>query len=161
VPFGVGLRLSGQAAEELMRGDALAKLRAWLDESGLYVFTINGFPYGPFHGLRVKEGVYLPDWLDDERLAYTDRLAEILSSLLPDIPGLRGSISTVPGAFKPRVGGPREAAAIADRMLRHAAALVRLEDRTGKRIALALEPEPFCQLETVDESVAFFERYIF
>ena len=26
-----------------------------LEADGLYVFTFNGFPYGPFHGARVKE----------------------------------------------------------------------------------------------------------
>ena len=57
--------------------------RALLAEQGLYVFTINGFPYGAFHGSPVKEHVYLPDWLEDERLVYTDRLAELLAALLP------------------------------------------------------------------------------
>jgi len=70
-PFGVGLRLSARAATELGHGRELASFRALLDEKGLYVFTINGFPYGAFHGTRVKEAVYLPDWLDDARVAYT------------------------------------------------------------------------------------------
>jgi hypothetical protein len=39
--------------------------------------------------------------------------------------------------------------------------LARLFDRTGKSIALALEPEPFCQLETIAESVSFFEEHLF
>src|SRR5947207_13998549 len=74
-PFGVGLRLSGAAAATLAAPVELAAFRAFLDESGLYVFTINGFPYGPFHGTPVKEQVYRPDWLEDARLAYTDELA--------------------------------------------------------------------------------------
>ncbi len=41
-------------------------------------------------------------------------------------------------------------------MVRHVAHLVQLQARTGKHIALALEPEPCCFLETIDESVAFF-----
>jgi sugar phosphate isomerase/epimerase len=158
-PFGVGLRLSSRAAEELSRPGAVAELRAWLDVAGLYVFTINGFPYGSFHRTRVKEQVYRPDWLEDERLAYTNRLAEILAELLPD--GVEGSVSTVPGAFKPRVGSVADEEAIGDRILRHAAELVRLEDRTGKRVALALEPEPFCHVATIDQSVAFFEDRLF
>ena len=32
--------------------------------NGLYVFTINGFPYGAFHGARVKEDGLPPDWLE-------------------------------------------------------------------------------------------------
>ena len=92
-----------EAAETLARPEVLAEFREFLDANGLYVFTINGFPYGAFHGRRVKEDVYLPDWLDDARLAYTDRLAGLLAELLPSEPGLEGSVSTVPGAFKARV----------------------------------------------------------
>ena len=44
--------------------------------SGLYVFTINGFPYGAFSGGPLKERVYRPDWLEDDRLAYSDQLAD-------------------------------------------------------------------------------------
>ena len=39
--------------------------------------------------------------------------------------------------------------------------LVELKRRTGRHIALALEPEPCCYLETVDETVEFFNRYLF
>jgi sugar phosphate isomerase/epimerase len=160
-PFGVGLRLSAQAAAALDTPAELETFRDLLGRHGLYVFTINGFPYGPFHGTRVKEEVYLPDWLDDERLRYTDRLARLLGRLLPADGSVEGSISTVPGAFKPRVPTEAEAAAIAERLLRHVATLHRLEGETGRRLALALEPEPCCQLETIDETVAFFERHLF
>ena len=160
-PFGVGLRLSARAAAELDTPGALAELRAFLAEAGLYVFTINGFPHGTFHGTAVKEQVYLPDWLDDARLAYSDTLARLLATLLPDEPGLTGSVSTVPGAFKPRVRGGAEATAMAERLVRHAATLHRLHETTGKTIVLALEPEPFCHLETIAETVAFFENQLF
>jgi hypothetical protein len=106
----------------------------------------------------VKEAVYQPDWLEPERLAYTDRLADILAALLPE--GLEGTISTVPGAFAPRVGGERDAGRMAKAMLAHAAHLVRLRAATGRRVALALEPEPCCYLETIDETVAFFQQHL-
>ncbi len=48
--FGVGLRLSARAARELGSGNALAEFRGFLARNNLYVFTINGFPYGSFHG---------------------------------------------------------------------------------------------------------------
>lgn len=67
--FGVGLRISGEAARGLREPDALAELQGFLQAHDLYVFTINGFPYGPFHGTPVKEAVYLPDWTEDARLA--------------------------------------------------------------------------------------------
>ena len=43
----------------------------FLDDEGLYVAIINGFPYGPFHGTPVKASVYAPDWRDPARVAYT------------------------------------------------------------------------------------------
>ncbi len=157
--FGVGLRLSARAARELGSGNALAEFRGFLARNNLYVFTINGFPYGTFHGTRVKEEVYLPDWRDEERLRYTDELAQLLMQLLPE--GVEGSISTVPGAFKPAMRGGAEVEKIADNMLRHVAKLVEIKRRNGRRIALAIEPEPHCFLETIDESVRFFRQHLF
>ena len=158
-PFGVGLRLSAESARTLATPEALDELRAFLSAHDLYVFTINGFPYGPFHGRPVKEQVYLPDWLDPERLAYTDQLADILAALLPE--GVEGTISTVPGAFAPRVHGEADRARMAQALLDHVAHLVRLRVTTGRRVALALEPEPCCFLETIAQAVDFFERYLF
>lgn len=156
-PMGVGLRLSAMAARDLDRPDAMADFQAFLAEGGFYVFTINGFPYGTFHGQRVKEEVYAPDWSTPERLGYTDRLAEQLAQLLPD--GMVGSVSTVPGTFK--AWAPGRVETIADNLIRHAASLFKLRERTGQTIALALEPEPCCLLETIAESVAFFEARLF
>src|SRR5687768_8575551 len=72
-PFGIGLRLSARAAENLENPQTLSAFQKFLDEQNFYVFTINGFPYGVFHKERVKEEVYLPDWMDEERLRYTNR----------------------------------------------------------------------------------------
>jgi sugar phosphate isomerase/epimerase len=160
-PFGVGLRLSAGAADELAKPGEKEAFLDFLKRQGLYVFTINGFPYGTFHGTRVKEDVYRPDWLEPPRLAYTDRLAGLLADLLPEEPGLEGSVSTVPGAFKARVAGETEAGRMADLMIRHVVTLSRLFEKTGKVISLALEPEPWCHLETVDGTLAFFERHLF
>jgi sugar phosphate isomerase/epimerase len=158
-PLGLGLRLSAVAAQALSRPAAFEDLRAFLARYDLYVFTINAFPYGPFHGTRVKEDVYQPDWLTTERLIYSDQSAEILAGLLPD--GMIGSVSTVPGTFKAvaakRPDAPR---AMADMMARHVATLVKVQQRTGREIVLALEPEPCCFLETIDEAIAFFRDHL-
>jgi len=156
-PFGVGLRLGHMAAEALRDPAALGRLKRFLAEGNYYVFTINGFPYGAFHGRRVKEDAYRPDWSEAERLAYTDHLADLLAELLP--PGEDGSLSTVPCTFKPWVEG--KLAAITENLLRHVAHLAALHRRTGKAIALAIEPEPYCYLETIEETVAFFEQHLF
>jgi sugar phosphate isomerase/epimerase len=163
--FGIGLRLSARAAESLAQPAALAEFKAFLAKQGLYVFTLNGFPYGTFHGTRVKEAVYLPDWRSPERLRYTRLLAELLAELLPDAPAggpaVTGSLSTVPGAFKPALGGAEDVARMVEHLLQQVAHLVALRARTGRVVALALEPEPHCFLETVDEVVGFFGAWLY
>ena len=158
-PLGLGLRLSAIAAQALSRPAALDELRALLARHGFYVFTINAFPYGPFHGTRVKEDVYQPDWLAPERLSYSDQAAAILAALLPD--GMVGSVSSVPGTFKAVAAARPDAPRLmADAMARHAANLVALQRRTGREIVLALEPEPCCFLETIEETLAFFQDHL-
>ncbi len=159
--MGVGLRLSAIAAETLGEVAELDAMRDFLAQENLYVFTINAFPYGPFHGQRVKQQVYAPDWRKPERLAYTNRIAALLASLLPsEQPELIGSVSTVPGAFL-ETPCPDAHQLIAEALLQHAAVLAAMEDRTGRCIALALEPEPMCLLETTAEAVGFFENFLF
>jgi sugar phosphate isomerase/epimerase len=158
-PFGVGLRLSHAAAQQLTAADELEALRAWLDEHGLYVFTLNGFPYGAFHGARVKERVYEPDWRTPARVEYTAHLAAALCELLPE--DVSGSISTVPGAWKAAVATREDLPRMAEHVLQSTAELVKTWLRTGREIALALEPEPGCVLETVDEAVEFFGEHLF
>ena len=156
-PFGIGLRLSGVESRELLQGDRLEQFRAFLNEEGLYVFTLNGFPYGPFHNQRVKEHVHAPDWRDKERVAYTLRLIEILSALLP--PGLEGGISTSPLSYKAWVDADDEAtwSLLIDHLVRVAAALVRVRRERGQLIHLDIEPEPDGLLGSCGELADFYE----
>lgn len=157
--FGVGLRLSAEATETLREPEQLAAFRDFLRLHDLYVFTINGFPYGHFHGQPVKEDVYLPNWMQPERLTYTDALATLLETLLPD--GVHGTISTVPGAYAPLVASEEDVDRMVVQLARHAGHLYGIRERSGKEISLALEPEPCCYLETVAQTVRFFERHLF
>jgi hypothetical protein len=158
-PFGVGLRLAAAAADSLDNAEELLRFKSELEADGLYCFTLNGFPYGAFHATRVKERVYLPDWQAPERLRYTTVLARVLGELLPL--GVKGSISTVPGCFKPNVNGPDSERVMANAMIDVVATLVDIARRQGRHIALALEPEPECFLETTDDALKFFEKYLF
>ena len=159
--FGVGLRLSAAAAATLAEPARLAGFRRFLDENDFYVFTLNGFPYGAFHGVRVKESVYAPDWRDPARLAYTDQLADLLAQLLPEQWSGPATVSTVPGAYKAALGGADDVEVIRQHLIRHVAHLVELERRTGHWIQLLLEPEPCCMLETVDETTRLFEEQLY
>lgn len=160
VPFGIGLRLSASAAESLIAPETLSEFKAWLGKNNCYVFTINGFPYGDFHGTRVKERVYFPDWKTRERLDYTLMLAELLAKLLPESVTY-GSISTVPIGFRKHIQIEEHHQLIVENILSVVEHLILLENKTGKRVVLALEPEPCCYLETINETIHFFNKYLF
>ena len=160
-PLGVGLRLAASASESLRSPANLERLSDLLGDD-FYVFTLNGFPYGTFHGQTVKDGAYRPDWSEPERLDYTNALASQLAALLPD--GLAGTVSTVPGSYKPwleQADGDDRRHRIAHHLVSHVAHLVQIARETGKRIMLTLEPEPCCMLETVAETVDYFEGTLF
>ncbi len=161
-PLGVGLRLSAAAAETLRDGAIFADFEKFLKDGDYYIFTLNGFPYGNFHGSRVKEGAYKPDWTQQSRLDYTNTMADHLARWLPV--GMEGSVSTVPGTFKPWAqgdDGDEVVAKITENLIRHVAHLVKLREETGKLINLALEPEPFCLIETIEETVHLFEDHLY
>lgn len=153
-PFGIGLRLSNQASLELSDRERLTEFRHWLDANHGYVFTINGFPYGQFHGTRVKEQVYVPDWQSGERLEYTNRLFTLLAELLP--PGGEGSVSTLPGSFKPFITDPSQVGTIKRNLIECARHIESLSEAKGLDLHLGLEPEPFGYLETTPETIDFF-----
>ncbi len=156
--FGVGLRLSGQACYSLAQPENLEWFQDFLSTNNFYVFTLNGFPYGAFHGTRVKEDVYLPDWRDPERSHYSKQLSQVLARLLPD--GCNGSISTVPVAFKATVKDSTELKVMTRAIVDVVADLVRLKRDSDKHITLALEPEPCCFLETIAETVDYFNQHL-
>ncbi len=159
-PFGVGLRLSGEESKEILEGDTLERFKAWLSEHGLYVFTMNGFPHGPFHGEPVKAEVHAPDWRTEERVAYTLRLADALAELLPE--GVTGGISTSPLSYKAWVDESDEGVwrHLTENVVRVAEHLAKLHDERGVRIHLDLEPEPDGLLENMAELTAFFEPWL-
>jgi hypothetical protein len=155
-PFGVGLRLSQEAAEELSDTGRLLEFQRWLGKNQCYVFTINGFPFGRFHGARAKEFAYAPDWTSPERLAYTNLLFDLLSQLAP--PGVEASVSTLPGSFKGFALHGEDLRKIRDNIWHCIEHIARLSYQTGRRMHLGLEPEPMCLLESSGETIHFFER---
>ena len=157
--FAIGLRLSDAASRELERPEELAGFRRWLEDNGCYVFTINGFPYGRFHGSRVKEQVYRPDWSTPERLDYTRRLLTILSGLLDLAPaGCEGSVSTLPGSFKAFGLDAEQQRAILKNLWECVDHMDALSAATGSVLHLGLEPEPLGLFETTAETVEFFKQ---
>ncbi|MDA1162330.1 MAG: metabolite traffic protein EboE [Planctomycetota bacterium] len=153
-----GLWLARPVATELLQTPAaLDRFAGWLSEVGLTCYTLNTFPFGDFHDARVKENVYLPDWTRDDRVDYTLDSAQILAKLLPD-DSTEGSLSTVPLGFKPFDYPETFADECAGRLIALAQSLHRLTEETGRMIRLAIEPEPFCIIETTAETIQFFSR---
>jgi len=156
----IGLWLPATALAELPDRDAVRRFRDRLERLGLATVTLNGFPYGDFHGEVVKLAVYEPDWTRPERFAYTRRLAEVLVDLLPD-GTTDASISTLPIGWRPKFtaegcgSSVGLAAARLEALARH---LADLEERTGVRIHVDLEPEPGCVLDRSGDVVELFDR---
>ncbi|MFE2726167.1 metabolite traffic protein EboE [Kitasatospora sp. NPDC059327] len=150
--LGIGLWLARDATQTLVTDPAaLPRLRSELDRRGLEVVTFNGFPYRGFGAEVVKYRVYQPDWTRPERLAHTTDLAGLLAALLPD-DVTEGSVSTLPIAW--RTPADPAAAQLARTALRRLAArLDDLEERTGKSLRIALEPEPGCVIETTADAI--------
>jgi hypothetical protein len=158
--FGVCLRLSASSAATLSASAAERdKLKKFLADNNMYIYTVNAFPYGAFKGTVVKEQVYEPDWRSEERTRYTINVADVLADV--GAPGMALSIQSAPLGFKPRVTGDDVVKSYTDHVLRVVAHLIALQARTGRTVQLALEPEPYCFLETTDETIDYFTKHLY
>jgi len=103
--------------------------------------------------------VYAPDWRSSDRLEYTLAAARLLADTLPD--GVTGSISTVPGSYGAWIRESGGEDVMLKNLVRCVHGLRLLEEETGKRIHLGLEPEPDGFLETTPQCVAYWTDHVF
>jgi len=158
-PFGVSLRLSHESADTLTQSaEERQKLKQFLADNDLYLYTVNAFPYGPFKNRVIKLDVYEPDWASRQRTDYTKKVADILAEVCS--PDVNPSIQSPPLGYKGNVTGDNVVQAFAANVREVAAHLHRLHEKTGRIVTLALEPEPSCFLETTAETVAFFTEVL-
>src|SRR5215471_18622000 len=138
-PFGISLRLAAASAERLVNDKGERdKLKKFLADNNMYLYTVNAFPYGPFKNTIVKEQVYEPDWRSEERTQYTINVAEILADVVPE--SISPSIQSAPLGFKPNVTSKAVVDSYTEHVMRVASHLIKLEERTGRVVTLALEP---------------------
>jgi hypothetical protein len=158
--FGVSLRLSASSAQTLS-GDPgeRERLKDFLKQHDMYLYTVNAFPYGPFKNRIVKKDVYEPDWSTNEREIYTQQVADILADVAA--PHVQPSIQSPPLGFKPKVTGPEYVNEFTRHVINTVAHLVKLEKKTGRTVTLCLEPEPACFLETTEEAVDYFTNHLY
>jgi hypothetical protein len=162
----LGLWLSRPALSELERA-GLAPLTEALQNAGICVGSLNGFPYGDFHAEVVKRRVYHPDLGSDARREYLLGLARVLAAIMPsDL--AEGTISTLPVGHRAEApdavaadgGWPAQAERAALQLCGLCQDLARLRDQTGRSIRICLEPEPGCWLESTHDAIAFFTQQL-
>lgn len=162
IRMGIGLRLSNEASLDLIREEQLVIFSAWLKESDAYVFTLNGFPYGGFHHVRVKDQVHEPDWTTTDRVNYTIRLFRILEKLLPE--GMDGGVSTSPLSYRHWFGSADTLKTATQKathnILLIAEELIRIQKNSGKVLHLDIEPEPDGILESGAEFMDWYENVL-
>ncbi|MBY5957222.1 metabolite traffic protein EboE [Membranicola marinus] len=161
--MGIGLRINHQMARDLLEGNSLEVFQSWLEKNGFYVFTLNGFPYGSFHGEVIKDQVHAPDWTTTDRLAYTLRLFDILARLLPaDVES--GGISTSPLSYRYWHKSEKERNEAlnkaTDRIIEVAVYLDKLKDKFGKNLHLDLEPEPDGLIGNGEEFIQWYDSVL-
>jgi hypothetical protein len=160
-PLALGLRLANDASLELTKPERLKEFKAWLAANDIYVFTMNGFPYGGFHATRVKDDVHTPDWTTSDRTEYTGRLFRILAQLLPD--GMDGGVSTSPLSYRYWWNSEEETQqtlkTATENILQLAETLIELRQTTGKIMHLDIEPEPDGMLENGQEFIDWYADY--
>lgn len=156
LPFmGSGLWLNAAVARTLTHVDGeLVRFNALLEENAIRLITLNGFPYGDFHGDSVKERVYTPDWSLAERLDYTLQLATILARFLP-LNEAEGTISTLPIGLN---CDPQTYASALRMLCEAVLELHLLEKQFGRRIRLCLEMEPGCMVESTGQLIRLFTQ---
>jgi hypothetical protein len=161
--MGIGLRLANQASIDLSEKFNFDAFKNWLNANDCYVFTMNGFPYGNFHGVAVKDQVHAPDWTTSERTNYTVRMFGLLAKLLPDNLA-EGGISTSPLSYRFWWKTPESLSKAIEEATKNIVlvveSLIELQKQTGKTLHLDIEPEPDGILENSQEFIEWYKSYL-
>jgi len=150
-PFPLGLHLGYRTALELAQPRRRAAFREWLRDHDCFIAGVNAFPFGAFHAPAVKANIYRPDWRSADRLAYTLLVARLLADLLPA--GAAATLTTVPGGWLPDWSRAADASRALENLRRAAAGCRAIFETTGRRIGIAVEPEPGCAWKLFDPQV--------
>lgn len=161
--MGIGLRLANQASIDLLEKSNFVTFKNWLIENDTYVFTMNGFPYGGFHNVVVKDQVHAPDWTTNERTEYTIRMFKLLSKLLPE-ELTEGGISTSPLSYRFWWKSPESLGKAIQISTKNiflvVEALIEIREVTGKVLHLDIEPEPDGILENSKEFIDWYVQFL-
>ena len=152
----LGLRLGDTAVDALMTDSARADaFDATLRELGARPRTLNVFPQTTFQRDGLKRDVYLPSWSLRSRFSYTLAAARLLAGWLDDGDPF-GTLSSVPIGWRDGTSSAAAATFLGLAVIE----LARLEEETGRRIAIALEPEPGCVFDTASDAAAWWNLHL-
>jgi hypothetical protein len=87
------------------------------------------------------------------------QVADILAEVCT--PDIDPTIQSPPLGFKPNVTGPDVVDEFTRQVIRVVAHLVKLRKESGRKVRLALEPEPYCFLETTEEALKYFGDHLY
>ena len=134
---------------------------SFLDDNDLYLYTVNAFPVRAVQG-PCRQGAGVRARLAHRGAHRSTRSTSPTCSRTCRARASQPSIQTAPlGVQAERHGPRRRRQRTRSTCCDVAAHLVRLEQRTGRTVTLAIEPEPYCFLETTDETVAYFEEHLY
>ena len=150
-PFPLSLHLGYRTALELANPRRRAAFRDWLRRHDCFVAGVNAFPFGAFHAATVKADVYRPDWRSPDRLAYTLFVARLLADLIPE--GAAATLTTVPGGWRSDWKTAADRRQALENLAKAAAGCRELSEAAGRRIRIAVEPEPGCAWDLFDPEV--------
>lgn len=152
----LGLRLGEDAVNVLMTdATRAAAFDRALADLGARPRTLNVFPQRAFQRDGLKRDVYLPSWSLRERFSYTLAAARLLAGWLDDGDPF-GTLSSVPIGWREGTSESVAATFLGLAVLE----LVRLEEETGRRIAIALEPEPGCVFDDASDAIAWWNLHL-
>ncbi len=162
--FGVGLYCADAFARVLASksGEAdRSQLALFLEANKLDPFTWNAFPHSRFHEDGLKTDVFKPTWKDLARSEFTLAVARSAVTFLRRArtigPKEHVSISTHTGMYAAWIKSPADLEESMMQLARVVDDLAKMEEESGVRIVLALEPEPGANAATGPELAAFFE----
>ncbi len=158
---GLSLCMSNKLIIELHEFKKLIFFGKWLKRHNFYLSSLNGFVYKVFHKKKIKENIYYPDWTSKNRNLYTKKLIMLLVHMKTGFNN--SSISTMPISFRNWCKKKdrkyiffRSSVNILD-ILNY---LVMLNKKKKCFIHLDIEPEPFCLIESFENFLNFYFKWL-
>ncbi len=155
--FAIGIWVNKNFLAFLEEQKNLNTLKEKMEQEKIYTYSFNVFPFEQFHDASIKEKVYFPDWMENARVDFTCRAARLLSRLIPD--EVQGSLSTVPGTYTDKIS-KHNLSVIQKNFLKTGQFLASLFQDTGKKILLAVEPEPDCLWSSARDFTDFYSTHL-